>query len=100
MRAIWPFRLLVTPATDTARQSELLQSDPAVQRWAKVLDQMAAVGANLSGVAQYHAASPEAGSIESSGILSKTMQKILVNDMDPEQAVVEATPELQELLEG
>ena len=100
VRAIWPFRLLVTPATDTARQSELLKSDPAVQRWAKVLDQMAAVGANLSGVAQYHAASPEAGSIESSGILSKTMQKILVNDMDPEQAVVEATPEFQELLDG
>ena len=100
VRAIWPFRLLVTPATDAARASPLLAADPAVRRWATVLAQMAAVGEHLSGVAQYHAASPEAGSIESSGILSKAMQKILVNDVDPEQAVAEATPELEEILEG
>jgi hypothetical protein len=60
---------------------------------------MAATAENATGVAQFYAASPEAGLIESSGILSKALQKILVNDVDPEQAVAEATPELQKLLE-
>jgi ABC-type glycerol-3-phosphate transport system substrate-binding protein len=97
-QAVYPFRILVVPATDAAQNSEILKSDATVQKWSKVLAQMAAVTANATGVAQYFAASPEAGLIESSGILSKTLQKILVNNVDPEKAVAEATPELQQLL--
>ena len=96
--AIWPFRILVTPATDAARSSSVLTSDPTVQKWAKVLAQMAAVSENATGVAQYYKSPPEAGLIELSGILSKAMQKILANNVDPEKAVAEATPELEDLL--
>jgi multiple sugar transport system substrate-binding protein len=98
--AIWPFRILVTPATDAARKSDILTNDPTVRKWSAVLGQMAAVAENACGVAQYYAASPEAGSIESSGILSKTMQKILVNNVDPERAVAEAKPELEQIMRG
>ena len=46
------------------------------------------------------AASPgEAGLIESSGILSKTLQKVLVNGTDPEQAVAEASTDLRNVIE-
>jgi ABC-type glycerol-3-phosphate transport system substrate-binding protein len=99
-RAIWPFRILVIPATDAARNSEILTSDPTFQKWATVLAQMAAVSANASGVAQYFAATPEAGSIEASGILSKTLQNILVNNVDPEQAVADATADLEDVIAG
>jgi ABC-type glycerol-3-phosphate transport system substrate-binding protein len=98
-QAIWPFRILVVPATVAAQQSSILTSDPTVHKWSKVLSQMSAVAGNATGVGQYFSASPEAGLIESSGILSKTLQKILVNGADPEQAVAEASPELQSVIE-
>jgi ABC-type glycerol-3-phosphate transport system substrate-binding protein len=99
-KAIWPFRILVVPATLAAQKSPILTNDPTVQKWSKVLGQMSAVAANATGVGQYFAASPQAGLIESSGILSKTLQKILVKNTDPEKAVAEATPDLEQILNG
>ena len=44
-------------------------NDPTVQKWSVVLAQMVAVHENEVSVAQHHTASPDAGLIESSGIL-------------------------------
>ena len=100
IRAIWPFRTLVVPATDTGASSDLLKTDATYQNWSNVLAQMGAVAQNTSGLAAYHGVTPAAGLIESSGIVRKVMEQILVNNVDPEKAVTDATSEIEDIIRG
>jgi ABC-type glycerol-3-phosphate transport system substrate-binding protein len=99
VQSFWPYRTIVTATTDAARNDPTLVNDPLVQKFSDLLEQKAVVTGNATPCAGYHQVTPTSGLIETSEILSTTLQRILVDGVDPATAVSDATADLQQIVD-
>lgn len=102
IESIWPYRVLVTPATFTAQKSKKFTEDPVVIAWKPVLDQMALAAREIPGypVASFWGPKAVSQTIYWSGIFDGVVQKVLAGDASLDDALADAKRRLEDIIKG
>lgn len=102
IESIWPYRVLVTPATLTAQKSKKFTEDSVAIAWKSVLDQMglAARENPVSTIAAFWGPIEVGQEIEFSGILEGVVQKVLAGDASLDDAMADAKRRLEDIIKG